>query len=144
MIRVTYHDPLEAAPVVNFHALAFRHGEPVEVPDDWSGLEAVRNHPHFSVDNGHGVAHPASDADRDGGVAGVKETGVARHGKAHASPKAIDKSEPLPAISIGEARAWGRDAFASGHRRQAPAHYSRSQRKAWLEGFDRARRKART
>jgi hypothetical protein len=119
MIRVTYHDRLEAAPVVNFHSLAFKHGEPVEVPDDWSGLEAVRTHPHFSVDNGHAKA---------------------------AAPKPIDKvSEPIDkAISIGEARARGREAHASGHHRKAPAHFSQPQRKAWLEGFDRARRKART
>jgi hypothetical protein len=122
MIRVTYHDRLQAAPVVTFHALHFKDGEPVPVPDDWSGLETARTHPHFSVDNGH-VEKPKSPPPEP-------------------INKPVDKiAENIP---IGQARARGREAHTSGHDRAAPAHFSAAQRKAWLEGFDRARRKART
>jgi hypothetical protein len=119
MILVTYHDRLDAAPVVTFHALQFRNGEPLEVPDDWSGLEAVLEHPHFSVslDNGHAKKEPEPIA------------------------KPVDKiAENIP---IREARQRGQKAYASGHDRAAPTHFSAAQRKAWLEGFDRERRKGR-
>jgi hypothetical protein len=126
MIKVTYHDREQAAPVVTFHKVQFKHDQAVEVPADWSGLELVRGHPFFSVEGGHDKTDGTDKPDE---------------------PPRLDKtdktSEPLPAISIGEARAWGRDAYVSGHHRKAPAHYSAAQRKAWLEGFDRARRKAR-
>lgn len=116
MIRVTYRDV--TAPVVSFHNVQFKTGEAVEVPDDWSGLEPLLNHPHFSISVDEG------------------------HAKKPQEPEPIADHQLHP-ISIGEARAAGREAYTHGARRQAPAHYSGPQRKAWLEGFDRARRKAR-
>ena len=116
MTTVTYRDA--SAPLVNFHAVQFEHDKAVEVPDDWSGLEVVRGHPHFTV-NDHAEKPKAKQL-------ALQQT-----------------SEPL-VISIGEARQRGREAYTSGHHRKAPAHFSGAQRKAFLEGYDRARRKART
>ena len=115
MTKVTYHDREEAAPVVTFHAVTFKHAEPVDVPDDWPGLEVARSHPFFSVDEAHAPKQ-----------------------------KSQPKAEPIAdEISIREARQRGQKAYSSGHHRKAPAHFSRPQAKAWLEGFDRARRQAR-
>ena len=119
MTRVTYHDVHEAAPVVTFHGVRFEHNAPVDVPDDWSGLEAVGLHPHFKVDG--------------------KKAQDPEHEKAHLVPPA---EPPQNAISVAEARKAGREAYASGHHRQSPAHFSRPLKRAWDEGFDRARRQA--
>lgn len=114
MIRVTYHDRDQAAPVVTFRGVRFEAEQPVEVADDWAGVEQLRTHPHFTVGSGHAE-----------------------------KAKIVKTDHPeVKAISIGEARAAGREAFASDHHRRAPAHFSPAQKKAWLEGFDRARRKA--
>lgn len=115
-MKITYHDRDQAAPVVTFRGVRFEAEEPVEVADDWAGLAQLRAHPHFTVGNGHAEK--------------PKQT------KREAINEAI-------APTIGEARASGRFAYASGHHRKAPSDFPAAQKKAWLEGFDRARRKAR-
>ncbi|HVR10515.1 MAG TPA: hypothetical protein VMW75_20885 [Thermoanaerobaculia bacterium] len=119
MTKVTYKDELQAAPVVTFHGVQFEHDKPVEVPEHWSGLDAVRTHPHFAIDE--------------------------KHHEKPKKPEPIERSVDalrVPA-SVPEARAFGRQAYASGAGRAAPAGISKPQKKAWLEGYDRARRQAR-
>ena len=117
MIKVTYFDVLQGAPVVTFHEVQFEHRQPVEVADDWSGLELARRHPHFKIE-------PLA-----------------------AKPKDVFHEKDLEPLRVprgsAEARAFGREAFASGYRRAAPTGLARALKRAWDEGYDRARRQAR-